>query len=68
MVTPRDDERLGARLVMVAAFGALLLLPPILPQFDRAELVLGVPILWGYLFLAWAVIIGLIAAVLGRSG
>lgn len=68
MAAPRDEERLGARLVTVAAFGALLLLPPLLPQFNRAELVLGVPLLWGYLFLAWAAIIGLIAAVLGRSG
>jgi hypothetical protein len=53
---------------MVAAFGVLLLVPPFLPQFNRAELVFGVPLLWGYVFLAWAVIIGLIAAVLGRSG
>jgi hypothetical protein len=53
---------------MVAALGALLLIPPFMPQFNRAELVLGVPLLWGYIFLAWAVIIGLIAAVLGRSG
>jgi hypothetical protein len=68
VATPGDDERLGARLVTVAALGALLLLPPLLPQFNREELVLGVPVMWGYLFLAWAVIIGLIAAVLGRSG
>jgi hypothetical protein len=68
VAAPRDDERFGARLVAVAAFGAVLLLPPLLPQFNRAELVLGVPLLWGYLFLAWATIIGLIAAVLGRSG
>jgi hypothetical protein len=66
--TPGDEGRLGARLVMVAAFGVLLLVPPFLPQFNRAELVFGVPLLWGYVFLAWAVIIGLIAAVLGRSG
>jgi hypothetical protein len=68
MTARDDDERLGARLVTVAAFGALLLLPPLLPQFNRAELVLGVPLLWGYLFLAWATIIGLVVAVLGRSG
>jgi hypothetical protein len=68
VATPGDDERLGARLVMVAAFGALLLLPPLLPQFDPMELMLGVPLLWAYLFLAWATIISLIAAVLSRSG
>jgi hypothetical protein len=61
-----DDERRTPRLTAVSVAGFLLFAPPLLSLFDRAdriERVAGVPLLWAYLFLAWALVIGLIAAV-----
>jgi hypothetical protein len=67
MPRPRDDEQLNGRLAAVAVFGFLLFVPPLIAQFDRASLVLGVPLLWAYVFVAWASLIGLIAAIVRRS-
>jgi hypothetical protein len=58
-----DSDRLGARLVAVAVLGFLLFAPPLLSLFDRRTRVLGVPVLWVYLFGTWAVVIGLVAVV-----
>lgn len=57
----------GTRLAALAVLGALLVNVPLLTLFDRPVLVLGVPLLWAYLFAVWA---GLIAAVavLSRPG
>lgn len=63
-----DDEQLIGRLVAVVMFGFLLFVPPLLTLFDRRAWVFGLPGLWAYLFLAWAVVIGLVAAVGRRSG
>jgi len=63
-----DDEHLTARLVAVAVVGFLLFVPPFLSAFNHGARLLGVPVLWAYLFLAWAAVIGLVAAVIGRSG
>lgn len=65
---PPNDEQLTGRLVAVAVLGFLLFVPPLLAQFDRVATVFGVPVLWAYLFLAWAGVIGLIAAIVRRSG
>ncbi|HEY3259389.1 MAG TPA: hypothetical protein VGJ95_03855 [Pseudonocardiaceae bacterium] len=62
-----DEERATPRLVAVAALGLLLFTPPLLSLFDRDIEVAGIPLLWAYLFLAWALIIGLVAAVVRRS-
>jgi hypothetical protein len=64
----RDDERLNGRLVAVAVLGFVLFVPPLLAAFDRPVQVLGVPLLWAYLMLAWAVVIGLVATLVRRSG
>jgi hypothetical protein len=64
----RDDDQLTPRLTAVAALGILLFAPPLLSLFDRKTLVLGVPLLWAYLFFAWAVVVGLVAVVVRRSG
>ncbi len=56
------------RLVAVALAGFLALNFPLLDLFNRAALVMGVPVLFVYLFVAWAVLIGAIAAVLERDG
>ena len=50
----------GSRMVALAVLGALLVNAPLLTLFDRQVRVLGMPMLWAYLFVVWA---GLIAAV-----
>jgi len=62
-----DDERMTPRLVAVSALGLLLFAPPLLSLFDRDADVLGVPLLWAYLCCAWALVIGLVAAIVRRS-
>lgn len=58
-------ERLrSARLVAVAAMGMLLFGYPFLALVDADVRVLGVPLLWAYLFAAWGVVIGLVAWVM----
>jgi hypothetical protein len=48
------------RLVAAGAVGFLLFSYPLLALFDTGATVLGIPVLWAYLFVVWA---GLIAAV-----
>ena len=48
--------------------GLLALIYPLLDLFNRAVLVFGVPLLYIYLFCAWALLIGAVAVVLeGRA-
>jgi hypothetical protein len=49
------------RLVALFVLGCLLLTYPLLALFNRAASVLGIPLLYAYLFGAWAVLIGLMA-------
>jgi hypothetical protein len=58
----RAPEQLSALFI----FGALLLLPPLLIVFNQPVRVLGVPVLFLYLFLAWIAVIGFTAAVARR--
>ncbi|MBL8326774.1 MAG: hypothetical protein JNJ89_17615 [Rubrivivax sp.] len=48
-------------LVALAALGALLLSYPLLALFNRAGTVFGVPLLYAWLFGAWALLIVLLA-------
>ena len=68
MAGPTDDGRSSGRLVLVAVLGFILLVPPLVAALDRGRQVLGVPVIWAYLLLAWAALIALIAVVAGRSG
>jgi hypothetical protein len=63
-----NDEQLTGRLVAVGVLGFLLFVPPLLTLFDRRMWVFGMPALWVYLFLAWAVVIALVATAGRRSG
>lgn len=66
----REDEQLAGRLAAVAVVGLVMIVPPLLAHFDRPERVLGVPVLWAYLYLVWASVIALIALIVvigGRS-
>jgi len=55
--------RQGERLIALAVLGALSINPPLLGLFDRMQAVLGIPLLFLYLFAAWAVLIVLIALI-----
>jgi hypothetical protein len=60
------DEQLTGRLTAVAMLGFLLFVPPLLALFDRQLWIFGLPALWVYIFVAWAVVIVLAAVVIGR--
>ena len=53
---------------LVAAFllGAVLFNYPILSLFNRAASAFGIPILYVYIFLAWAGLIALVAGIVER--
>ncbi|OEU87030.1 hypothetical protein DB35_26090 [Streptomyces abyssalis] len=67
MAESQDDEQLAGRLAAVTALAIVLIVPPFLTQFDRTDRVLGVPVLWAYLYLVWAMVIVLVAVIGGRS-
>jgi hypothetical protein len=57
---------LGPRLVCVFLLGTLLFSFPLLSLFNRVDTVFGVPILFAYLFAAWALVIALLALAVER--
>ncbi|MGP3976518.1 hypothetical protein ACTWQF_21415 [Streptomyces sp. 8N114] len=67
MAESRDNGRLAGRLAAVAALGFVLVIPPLLAQFDQTDRFFGVPVLWAYLYLVWAIVIGLVAVIVARS-
>lgn len=58
----------GSRLVAVFLLGCVLLNYPLLFLFDRAADLFGVPLLYVYVFTAWAGLIALMAMVIERRG
>ena len=60
-------SRKGQRLIALACLGGLLLNYPLLSLFNSAHTLLGVPLLYAYLFAVWALLIGLLAAVVERG-
>jgi hypothetical protein len=59
-------SRKGQRLVGLFLLGCLLFSYPLLAIFNVRASVLGVPLLYAYLFCAWALLIALIAAIMER--
>ena len=57
----------GPRLVAVFLLGVLLFNYPLLALFNRDASVFGIPLLYAYIFLAWALLIGLLALVIEAS-
>ena len=55
------------RLAALFALGALLFNYPLLALFNRALVVAGVPLLYLYVFLAWALLITLLALVVKKK-
>jgi hypothetical protein len=54
-------EIAGERLVALFILGLLLLSPPFVLIFDTPSEVAGIPVLYLYLFIAWAALIALLA-------
>jgi hypothetical protein len=61
-----SDRLKSARLMAAAVLALLLFNYPFLAVFGVDMLVVGVPVLWAYLFIVWAAVIAL-AAWIGRS-
>ena len=55
------SEAKGQRLAALCMLGALLFNFPILAVFNVPRVLFGVPVLYAYLFIAWAVLIALLA-------
>lgn len=56
----------GQRLLALFLAGSLLFNYPLLSLFSQDSMIWGIPILYVYLFLAWATLIGLMAMVIER--
>jgi hypothetical protein len=56
----------GPRLVAIFLLGQLLLNYPLLKLFERPGEILGIPLLYVYVFAAWALVIVLMAIVLEK--
>jgi hypothetical protein len=61
-------RRKGERLIALALLGFLLFNYPLLSIFSTERTVVGVPVVYAYLFASWALLIGLMAVVLRKSG
>jgi hypothetical protein len=60
-------DRKAQRLVALCLLGFLLFNYPILALFNRAGLLFGIPVLYAYIFAAWALVIALMAIVVERA-
>jgi hypothetical protein len=58
-----DFGRRGQRFVALCMLGVLLFNYPILALFNVSGTVFGVPVLYAYIFVAWAALIALMAFV-----
>ena len=57
--TPAAERARGQRLLFVAVLFGVLLNFPLLAAFDHAGRVAGVPVLYWYILLTWALLISL---------
>ena len=62
------QSRLRERLIALFLLGTALFSPPLLFLFDKPIRVIGLPILYLYLFLAWGMLIALVALAGKRDG
>ena len=61
-----SDDAKAQRFVALCMLGLVLFNFPILALFNVPGTLLGVPVLYAYLFIAWAVLIALMALVANR--
>ena len=57
----QENEHRGQRLIALFILGCVLFNYPILSLFNVAADAFGVPVLYAYIFAAWAVLVGLMA-------
>ena len=57
----QEHERKGQRLIALFILGCLLFNYPVLSLFNVATEAFGVPVLYAYIFAAWALLVGLMA-------
>jgi hypothetical protein len=62
-----NRANMNQRLVSVFLLGCLLFTYPLLALFNSSDTVLGIPMLYTYLFGAWAVLIVLMAIAVARK-
>jgi len=69
MPSMKDNNRCGERLVALFLLGMVLFNPLVVGIFDlgAGSHLFGIPTLYLYLFVSWAVLIGLIAVVAERA-
>ena len=60
-------SRRGQKLLALFLLGCLLFTYPIVALFNVRATVLGIPVLYGYLFSAWALLIVLAAVIMERT-
>ena len=63
-MVPIDRNR--ERLVSLFVLGVVVLLPPVLLVFNRPVRVLGIPLLYLHIFLAWIILIAATARIVRR--
>jgi hypothetical protein len=63
-----NHGRMSERLVALAVLGFLLFDYPLLSLFSSDDRVLGVPVLYAYLFTSWALLIAFMALAVRRAG
>jgi hypothetical protein len=61
-----SEESKSHRFVALCMLGMVLFNFPILPLFNVGGTILGVPVLYAYIFMAWAALIALMALVAER--
>jgi hypothetical protein len=61
------SSRKGPRLVGLFLLGCLLFSYPMLALFNVRATLMGVPVLYAYLFIAWALLILIVALVMERT-
>lgn len=61
------SSRKGQQLVGLFLLGCLLFNYPLLALFNVRATIFGVPLLYAYLFAAWAMLIVLVAVIMERS-
>ena len=62
------QESKSQRLAALAMLGCLLFNYPLMALFNVHATFLGVPVLYAYIFFAWALLIALVAAVMESKG
>jgi len=63
-----DRDVKGQRLIALFVLGCLLFNYPVLSLFNIAAEFIGVPVLYAYIFAAWALLVALMALVVESRG